>query len=128
MKREPTILANRIRTPDGTILQSYNRHDFKTYTDKNGKTYGVDGGCEYLRRIGTIGEDISVYSDDPHELIREAMCWGTRGVNGDEPLRYIPLMEMTTEHIEACLETQKFMHPAFRVAMENELAFRKQNS
>lgn len=130
MKPEPGILANRIQTPDGTILQSYNRHDYKTYTDKNGFTYMVDGGCDYLRRNSNLEaphKELSVYSDDTHEEIREAMHWGTRGVDGTEPLRYVALKEMTTEHITACLETQKFMHLSFRVAMENELQYRKEN-
>jgi len=124
---EQSIIANRIRTPDGTILQSYNRHDFKAYVDKNGHTYMVDGGCDYLRRYvveEAPAEELSVYSDDPHEVVREAMHWGTRGVNGDQPLKYIPLKEMTTDHIQACLDTQPRMHPHFRTAMENELDFR----
>ena len=128
MKSEPSIVANRIQTPDGTILQSFNRHDYKTHVDKvTGETYGVDGGCDYLRRIGDFNnyKDLSVYSDDPHEIIREAMHWGTRGVNGDQPLKYIPLKDMTTDHIQACLDTQYSMHPHFRVAMQNELKYRK---
>ncbi len=38
------ILCNRIQTPDGTILTSHDRHDFKSYVDKNGYEYMVDGG------------------------------------------------------------------------------------
>lgn len=128
VKPEPSIVANRIQTPDGTILQSFNRHDYKTHSDENGHTYMVDGGCDYLRR-NVVNEapykELSVYSDDPHEMIRESMHWGTRGVNGDQPLKYIPLKDMDTDHIQACLDTQKFMHPHFRVAMQNELKYRK---
>lgn len=128
MKIEPSIMANRIRTPDGTILQSFNRHDYKVYRDTvSGEEYMVDGGCDYLRRsVNEVrAEDMTVMSTDPHEVIREAMHWGTRGVDGKQPLRYIPLKEMTTDHIEACLETQLRMHPHFRKAMEDELEFRK---
>ena len=38
------IILNRIQTPDGTVLTSYYRHDYKSYQDKNGETYIVDGG------------------------------------------------------------------------------------
>lgn len=127
-KPEPVILANRIQTPDGTILQSFNRHDYKTYTDKNGHTYMVDGGYDYLRR-NVVHEaphtELSVYSDDPHDIIREAMHWGTRGKDGNQPLKYVPLKDMETDHIRACLDTQQLMLPAFRVAMTNELKYRK---
>lgn len=124
---EPSIIANRIRTPDGTILQSYNRHDYKTHIDKNGEVYMVDGGCDYIRRSVNIipAEDLTVYSNNPHLVIRETMHWGTRGIDGKQPLRYIPLMEMSTDHIEACLATQTRMHPHFRDAMENELLYRE---
>lgn len=127
MTSVPSILANRIQTPDGTMLQSYNRHDFKSHVDRvTGETYGIDGGCEYLRRIGPVKDckELSVFSNDRHELIRETMHWGTRGKDGTEPLRYIPLIDMEDDHIKACLETQPRMHPHFRQAMENELKFR----
>ena len=46
----PRLILNRIKTPDGTILTSYNRHDYVSYEDANGLEYMVDGGLEYLRR------------------------------------------------------------------------------
>lgn len=129
MKSEPHLLANRIQTPDGTILQSYHRHDYKVYTDKNGETYMVDGGLDYIRRtIPKIPpKDLSVWSDDPHEVVREAACWGTRGRDGKQPLTYKPLCELTTEHIEAILETQPMIWPAFRAAFERELKWRTEH-
>ena len=103
------LIANRIRTPDGTILQSMHRHDYVTYVDKNGKEYMVDGGLDYLRhnRIDDApAEELSVYSDAPHSVIREVFCWGTRGADGRQPLTFKPLKDLTTDHIEAILETQ----------------------
>lgn len=47
---EKRILLNRIKTPDGTILTSYHRHDYKTYIDKSRLTFSVDGGTAYLKR------------------------------------------------------------------------------
>jgi hypothetical protein len=123
---EPKIAVNMIMTPDGTILRSRNRHDFVSYVDtKNGETYAVDGGLEYLRRIGTGYTEMSLYTDDPHEELRKHVVWGTRGPNGDKPLSYIPIAEMSESHILACLNTQPYMNHAIRGVMENELAYRK---
>lgn len=101
------IVANLIRTPDGTILQSFNRHDFKEYRDANGEEYMVDGGLDYLRRsIGQTQpyEELSVYSDDEFNVIRKYFRWGTYGKNGDQLLRYVALQEMSDAHIGACLD------------------------
>ena len=119
------IIRNALRTPDGTVLQSYSGHDYKTHVDANGKTYMVDGGLEYCRR--SIHEDqvnLTVTLDDDHNEVRKACSWGTRGPNGDQPLSYVQLRHMSTAHIEAVLDTQKNMYPQLRTAMENELDFR----
>lgn len=120
------IIRNAIQTPDGTILESHSRHDYKEYVDTvNGKTYMVDGGLEYVRR-NAVGEavELIVTLDDPHEVVREAMTWGTYGKNGDEPFRYIKLKDMTLGHICACLEEVTTMYPQYRIAMKNELEYR----
>jgi hypothetical protein len=126
-EKEPKMLANRIRTPDGTILQSFNRHDYKTHLDKNGEIYMVDGGLDYIRRTVTKvpAEELSVWEDDPHELIREAMHWGTRGKDGKQPLKYVPVSSLGTEHIEAILETQSHITDAIRKVFIDELKYRE---
>ena len=121
------LVANRIRTPDGTILESKHRHDYVTYLDKNGKEYMVDGGLEYLRRNvhdDAPYEELSVYTNDSHALIREVFCWGTRGKDGKQPLKYVPLKFLTTEHIDAILETQTHISDEFRKIFSDELVFR----
>ena len=121
------LLCNRIRTPDGTILESMHRHDYVTYTDANGKEYMVDGGLDYLRR--NIHEDapyeeLSLYSDAYHQLIRQAFKWGTRGIDGKQPLTWLVLKDMATDHIEAILETQTGLRDHIRQVFINELNFR----
>jgi hypothetical protein len=99
---EPRLLANRIITPDGTMLQSYHRHDCKFYTDANGKEYMVDGGIEYRRGIihdDAPSKDACVYSDDPHDVIRDAFHWGTYGIEGKLPIRWVPLCALSNKHI-----------------------------
>ena len=103
----PKIISNKIRTPDGTILQSNNVHDCKTYIDENGETYMVDGGTRYLRR--SIGheepfEELSVYDNAPWSVVREEFKWGTRGKDGKQPIKYVSLAEMDTDHIKAIID------------------------
>lgn len=101
-----TIYASQIRTPNGTILRSQHRHDYKTYTDANGETYMIDGGYDYFRSsVNRVpAENITVYTDDPHEIKREIPVWGTYGKNGDEPYRVISVAEMTDAHMSALLD------------------------
>jgi hypothetical protein len=127
---EPKIVCNRIRTPDGTVIYSRHRHDYVSHLDDNGYEYVVDGGLEYLKRAYTgaaPAKEMSVYSTDPHEVIREAFAWGSRGIKGDQPVMYLTLMNMQTEHIEAILDTQRHITPVIRKVFEDELKYRKQN-
>jgi len=122
-----TLVYNAIRTPDGTVLESKHRHDYVTYQDKNGKEYMVDGGLEYTRRnvhADAPYEELSVYTTDGHDRVREAVKWGTYGINGDQPLTHILLKDMKTEHIEACLENVPSMHPAYKESFKEELKLR----
>ena len=124
---EARIVSNRIRTPDGTILESMHRHDYVTYVDKNGKEYMVDGGLEYLRRNvhdDAPYEELSVYDDAPYALVREVFKWGTRGKDGKQPLTYVPLKDLTNEHIEAILDTQIHISERIRKLFIGELTFR----
>ena len=127
MDESSKIVANRIRTPDGTILESMHRHDYVTYIDANGKEYMVDGGLDYLRRNvhdDEPYEEWSVYDDDPHEFIRGVFKWGTRGKDGNQPLTYVSLKDLTTEHIEAILDTQTHIRDYIRQIFLDELSFR----
>jgi len=127
---EPRIVSNRIRTPDGTILESIHRHDYKTNVDDNGLEYMVDGGLDYLRRNvhdDAPHEEWSVYSNDPHEVIRQVFKWGTRGKDGRQPLTYVPLKDLTTDHIEAILETQTHIQEHIRKIFLDEIVFRSKN-
>jgi len=102
---EPILLLNGIRTPDGTDLYSRYTHDYVTHTDHvTGNKYMVDGGLEYGRRSAWGDEiDLSIRSDDEFEVIRRAPLWGTRGINGNEPLRYVSIAAMDTNHIETLI-------------------------
>jgi hypothetical protein len=119
------IIYNGLQTPDGTVIESVHRHDYQTHTDANGKEYVIDGGFDYVRRSNHGDEKLlTVTIDDDHETVREHMKWGTRGPKGDQPLKYVKLKDMDTDHIQACIDTQKQMRPQIRTAMLNELDYR----
>ena len=121
------ILSNCMRTPDGTMLESMHRHDYVTHLDANGKTYMLDGGLDYVRSSANGDEELlTVHHDDPHEVVRDAARWGTCGKKGDETLVLVKIMNMSTPHIQACLDTQKkTMSADLYQVMINELAYRK---
>ncbi len=123
------LVYNAIKCPDGTVLVSKNRHDYKTHVDAtNQQTYMVDGGLNYLRRNVTDipAEELSVDDSMPFEIVRMFFEWGSYGRNGDMDLHYLKLKDMTTGHIKAVLAECKYL-PEWRVAlMERELAYREE--
>lgn len=125
------ILRNAIQTPDGTVLESFHRHDYVSHTDANGGHYAVDGGKDYLRRSGNMDYknlSVAVEEDEPynHQLVREALSWGAaRKKMPGSYTEYIRLKDLDTDHIEAILETQDHIHPFYKKAMEAELEWRK---
>ncbi len=125
MTTESRILLNRIKTPDGTILTSYNRHNYVEYKDTITKeVLMVDGGTDYLRRnIGTY-EELSVYDDGSHLTRRSAVHWGTRGKNGRQPLVYKPIKDLDSDHIEAILKTQHQISDFYKEILKDELKYR----
>ena len=120
------ILSNRMKTPDGTILESLHRHDYVTHTDANGKEYMLDGGFDYVRCSANGDEEmLTVTSDDSHGLIREVVKWGTYGKDGDEPLRYVTIAYLNPYHLRALLDTQQWnMRPALYKVMQDEVKYR----
>jgi hypothetical protein len=122
------LLVSAIITPDGTRLESLHRHDYKTHTDANGEQYMLDGGIDYVRR--SVNKEPAtpafVYTNDPHEKIRTVFKWGTRGKDGKEELQWRTLDSLSSEHVQAILNTQHHRAEDIRKVFEDELDFRKQ--
>jgi len=121
------MVANRLKTPDGTILHSMHRHDYVTHIDANGEEYMLDGGNDYIRtNVNKVSaEYLTVYVNDDHSIIREVFTWGTRGPNGDQPIKRIYLQDMDIDHIHAILETQIHILPWVKTIFKNELTHRQ---
>lgn len=119
-------ITHEVQTPDGTRLRCYNRHDYQVYSDKNGESYMIDG-LGYSTRSSINNQpalDLSVTSNTPFLIKREANFWGTYGINQDfaEP-EYISPSQMTTDHIQAIIRTQKLANE-IKSVFEEELRYR----
>ena len=122
------LYASRIQVPDGTILQSFFRHDYKEYTDTiTGETYMLDGGTDYVRTFDNEvpPKDLSVYTNDPHEVKRLVPVWGTSGKDGKQPLKFISVSEMDDDHIEALLDERMYVRRSIKDALLDEVKYRK---
>lgn len=110
---EKFLVYSAIKCPDGAILESKHVHDYVTHIDKNGETYVLDGGAEYIRRSVNKeeAEDLSLYSDSPHEEIREHLSRGGRGINGDEPLKYVLLKDIDDSWLQAIINYEELHRP-----------------
>jgi hypothetical protein len=96
----------------GEIIVSTHRHDFVTTYFKNGAFLSVDGGRDYLKRAGDIEghgkrwKDISLLDESPFRIVKERLVWGTRGIDGKSPLKYVFLKDCSDLHLRNILETQ----------------------
>lgn len=87
------------------VLVSNHRHDYNQCSCPNMAT--VDGGHDYLRYGAKDMNKIqlfTLYDYDDFEVVRKYATRGSRGLNGDEPLKYIPICDMTDDHLKAVLE------------------------
>jgi len=138
---KPILLANWIMCPDGTMLPSFHRHDFRTHETLNSEDdevsanisedtrYSmVDGGSNYLRRGGNYTE-MSIYSDDPFEVIRRFLCRGGRGKDSTEHLTWTPLFRINDEWLLALITYESERNPTnlFLKYYEMGLEYRKTN-
>ena len=86
-------------------IVSYHRHDYKTCSCPNQAM--VDGGNSYLRwgaKDMTKVDFNVVFADDDFEIVRKYATRGSRGVDGKQPLTWIPLYKMEDDHLEAVLD------------------------
>ena len=111
------IYASRLKTPDGTILQSFHRHDYKEHVDTvTGETYVIDGGTDYIRTsINEVQPEwMIVYTHDPFEVKREVPVWGTYGKSGKGDFRWVSVAEMEDDHIRALLDPAMYVRANLR--------------
>lgn len=107
-------------------IASYARHDFVTCSCGN---LSIDGGlAEYSRVICGGGPHSlnKVYANDPFKIVRQYATRGARGKDGKQPLKWIPLCDMTNGHLEAVIE---YGGPAWHLELiSKELQYRRENN
>lgn len=110
---EKQLIYSAIKCPDGVVLESKHVHDCVQHLDKNGETYVLDGGTDYIRRSinKEEAEDLSLYSDSPHEQIREVVSRGGHGIDGTEPLRYVLLKDIPNDWLQAIIDYEELHRP-----------------
>ena len=103
---EQIVLSTATCKKCGDVLISRHRHDYVMCTCDN-KTM-LDGGTDYQRYGGVdlslIDLSGTVYLTDGFEKCRTAPIWGSYGKDGDQPLKFMSVSEMETEHLEAVIK------------------------
>ena len=103
---EQIVLSTATCKKCGDVLISRHRHDYVMCTCDN-KTM-LDGGTDYQRYGGVdlslVDLSGTIYLTDGFEKCRTAPIWGSYGKTGDEPLKFMSVSEMETEHLEAVIK------------------------
>jgi hypothetical protein len=86
---------------DGIVYQSTYVHDFVSLPDGR----AIDGGHEYLRRVGTFSEEEDLSLDEDSDVLDvwNKLTWGTYGLDGKGPLKWVRIRDMDLSHIENVL-------------------------
>ena len=136
-EKNKEIIYNAMQTPDGTVIESKNRHDYVSHMDKNGETYMVDGGKDYLKRsVNEIpAKELTMYLEPWtlgfHEKAREVVKRGGRGINGDQPLTWVPICKMNDGWVKATIDYNANLGLEdnwFTTLLVKEVEYRKKNT
>lgn len=128
MEEEKQIILNRAKCLlCNDVIISYHVHDYRQCKCGN---LSVDGGTFYIKRgfqKTEDYEDMNLYDDSPFEIIRENLHWGTRGKSGKEPVRFVPMCEMSDVHLASILRNPIEGAHWVRNMFVRELTYRKEN-
>jgi len=123
MEKQIHLLANKGKCPVcNEIIQSYFRHNYVKCSC--GASF-TDGGQDYMRCSSNL-HDLSVYSNQPFEVIREHWHRNGYGKDMQGPYQSTVLCNMSDEYLQALME--------FNIAdfqkefVEKEIQYRKQNN
>lgn len=113
MIEQSSIILNRIQCNHCfDVITSHHRHDFVTCSCG---VISCDGGRAYLKRGYSAASsdgslpytELSITSTAPFEELREALYRGSRGKNGDELLKWVPLCNTSDSYLANLLAYQE---------------------
>lgn len=109
---------------NGIWYKSDHVHDYVSIPVGNGWTF-IDGGTEYRRTSMNFSklegfEEWSLYESSPYDQVKKRLLWGTYGISGKDPLRWVPLCHCSNDHLNAILNTQSHISPLYRTII-NEI-------
>lgn len=125
MEEEVKVVANRVMTPDGTILWSRYTHDYVQYHDKvSDEDYMLDGGTEYRRTFvnKVPAKNMTITSQDPWGVQREFRLRGTFDKAGCRV--WVPLSKLSNGHIKALVDMMCNTNSIYH----QELEYRKERN
>lgn len=119
--KDPRIVVNAVMAMDGTIIQSFRRHDFKKYTPENGLYCFVDGGLDYIRYGGEC-IPITLTEESDILLLRNLLFVAVKD-------RGLPLRLLGDELLEKTINQLKEKSPdsRFLTVYLKEKEYRKKN-
>lgn len=103
MKHE--LVYSALVTPDGTLLESLHRLDYREHFDKNKKKYYLNGGLDFAIASNWGDEKfIRVYADEDYERVRQYAFRICRGEDGNRgPFVRVILAKLTDIHLESVI-------------------------
>lgn len=90
----------------------------------------VDGGPSPYGRRGGVFTEMTIYSDDPFQVIRRFLCRGGRGKDSREHTTWTPLFRINNSWLEALIEYEENRNPD-SISLKyykKELKYRKKNN
>lgn len=132
--KERKLIAKWVMAPDGTMLPSFFWHDYRTHKMEDGRITTVDGGRNPIYNTDTNWEatNMSVYLDDPFEVIRRFFCRLHKGADGKQKPTWTPLFKMSDKWLDEVIilnrKLGKQLDTDISILYEKERMYRFENS
>jgi hypothetical protein len=96
----------------GEIITSTHVHDMSVCGCDNRAM--TDGGGDYVR-CGAVDmskiSSLALYENTGFDTKKENLIWGTYGKDGTEPLKWVKLIDCTSDHLQAILDNVRGIGP-----------------